>query len=301
MDPNPDYQVYYAHNARAIRFGFLVVIYIIGWIWNFISKTKKQADKTALPTPQTSIPVASSAAETIPSQIHVVTANSIQSDQRDNYHINKMTEAEKRATQSRIKQADEITVANDILMETANATQITIPVAPSAAATIPSQTTAVMSNAIKRDQREYIHINEMTEAEKRATQARIKQADEKAFANDPRAVTANTTQRDQLDNNFRNEMMEAEKRAVEAEKRVAEVEKRAAKAKKQATEAKKQADGTDLSNATQTTVPVAPSTAVAVQPRSLDERINALIKMKASGLITDAEFDQKRKELLDSI
>jgi hypothetical protein len=219
-----------------------------------------------------------------------------------------MTEAEKRTTQSRIKQADEITVANDILMETANATQITMPVAPSAAATIPSQTTAVMSNAIKRDQREYIHINEMTEAEKRATQARIKQADEKVFTNDPRAVTANTTQRDQPSNNYRNEMIEAEKRAAEAEKRSMEAEKRAAKAekrtteaKKQATAAKKQAAETALANATQTAVPVALSTTPAVPVRSFDERINALLKMKASGLITDAEFDQKRKELLDSI
>ena len=209
------------------------------------------------------------------------------------------TAYEKRVAEAK-KQADETALVN--------ATPITIPVVPSAAATIPSQTTAVMSNAIKRDQREYIHINEMTEAEKRATQARIKQADEKVFTNDSRAVTANTTQRDQPSNNYINEMMEAEKRAVEAEKRAVEaekraveVEKRAVKAKKQATEAKKQADGTTLSNAIQTAVPVALSTTPAVPVRSFDDRINALLKMKASGLITDAEFDHKRKELLDSI
>jgi hypothetical protein len=53
-------------------------------------------------------------------------------------------------------------------------------------------------------------------------------------------------------------------------------------------------------NATQTTVPVAASAAT-VPSQSIDERINALLKLKASGLITDAEFDKKRKELLDSI
>jgi seryl-tRNA(Sec) selenium transferase len=53
-------------------------------------------------------------------------------------------------------------------------------------------------------------------------------------------------------------------------------------------------------NATQTTIPVAASAAT-VPSQSIDDRINALLKMKASGLITDAEFDQKRKELLDSI
>jgi|GEM_PF-727411 len=53
-------------------------------------------------------------------------------------------------------------------------------------------------------------------------------------------------------------------------------------------------------NATQTTVPVAASAAT-VPSQSIDDRINALLKLKASGLITDAEFDQKRKELLDSI
>ena len=54
-------------------------------------------------------------------------------------------------------------------------------------------------------------------------------------------------------------------------------------------------------NATQTTVPVAALNSATAPATSLDERINALLKMKASGLITDAEFDQKRKELLDSI
>ncbi len=54
-------------------------------------------------------------------------------------------------------------------------------------------------------------------------------------------------------------------------------------------------------NATQTTVPVSAPSSATTPATSLDERINALIKMKASGLITDAEFDQKRKELLDSI
>ena len=54
-------------------------------------------------------------------------------------------------------------------------------------------------------------------------------------------------------------------------------------------------------NATQITMPVAALNSVAAPATSLDDRINALLKMKASGLITDAEFDQKRKELLDSI
>jgi hypothetical protein len=54
-------------------------------------------------------------------------------------------------------------------------------------------------------------------------------------------------------------------------------------------------------NATQTTVPVAALNSATAPANSLDERINALLKMKASGLITDAEFDHKRKELLDSI
>ena len=54
-------------------------------------------------------------------------------------------------------------------------------------------------------------------------------------------------------------------------------------------------------NATQTTIPVAALNSAAAPATSLDDRINALLKMKASGLITDAEFDQKRKELLDSI
>jgi hypothetical protein len=54
-------------------------------------------------------------------------------------------------------------------------------------------------------------------------------------------------------------------------------------------------------NATQTTNPVSVSSSAAAPATSIDERINALLKMKASGLITDAEFDQKRKELLDSI
>jgi hypothetical protein len=54
-------------------------------------------------------------------------------------------------------------------------------------------------------------------------------------------------------------------------------------------------------NATQTTVPVAALNSATAPATSLDDRINALLKMKASGLITDAEFDHKRKELLDSI
>jgi hypothetical protein len=54
-------------------------------------------------------------------------------------------------------------------------------------------------------------------------------------------------------------------------------------------------------HATQTTVPVVAPSSATTPATSIDERINALIKMKASGLITDAEFDQKRKELLDSI
>ena len=54
-------------------------------------------------------------------------------------------------------------------------------------------------------------------------------------------------------------------------------------------------------NATQTTVPVAALNSATAPATSLDDRINALLKMKASGLITDAEFDKKRKELLDSI
>ncbi len=54
-------------------------------------------------------------------------------------------------------------------------------------------------------------------------------------------------------------------------------------------------------NATQTTMPVSAQSSTAAPATSLDDRINALLKMKASGLITDAEFDHKRKELLDSI
>ncbi len=54
-------------------------------------------------------------------------------------------------------------------------------------------------------------------------------------------------------------------------------------------------------NATQTTKPVSALNSSAALAASLDERINTLLKLKASGLITDAEFDQKRKELLDSI
>ena len=54
-------------------------------------------------------------------------------------------------------------------------------------------------------------------------------------------------------------------------------------------------------NATQTTKPVSAPSSVAAPATSLDDRINTLLKMKASGLITDDEFDQKRKELLDSI
>jgi hypothetical protein len=106
--------------------------------------------------------------------------------------------------------------------------------------------------------------------------------------------TANATQSDQQDNNHRNEMIVAEKRAVKSTKRTTE-------AKKQTARTKKQVDETTLANAIQTAVPVALSTTPAVPVRSFDDRINALLKMKASGLITDAEFDHKRKELLDSI
>lgn len=54
-------------------------------------------------------------------------------------------------------------------------------------------------------------------------------------------------------------------------------------------------------NATQTTKPVSALNSAAALATSFDDRINTLLKMKASGLITDAEFDKKRKELLDSI
>ena len=54
-------------------------------------------------------------------------------------------------------------------------------------------------------------------------------------------------------------------------------------------------------NATQTTKPVSALNSSAALATSFDDRINTLLKLKASGLITDAEFDQKRKELLDSI
>jgi hypothetical protein len=46
---------------------------------------------------------------------------------------------------------------------------------------------------------------------------------------------------------------------------------------------------------------VAPVQAVTTQTTTLDERINALKKLKESGLISDEEFAQKRKEILDSI
>ena len=54
-------------------------------------------------------------------------------------------------------------------------------------------------------------------------------------------------------------------------------------------------------NATQTTQPVSALNSSAALATSFDDRINTLLKLKASGLITDAEFDQKRKEMLDSI
>jgi hypothetical protein len=54
-------------------------------------------------------------------------------------------------------------------------------------------------------------------------------------------------------------------------------------------------------NATQTTVPVAALNSATAPATSFDDRINTLLKLKASGLITDAEFDHKRKEMLDSI
>jgi hypothetical protein len=244
MDPNPDYQVDNAKViVKAIGYAFPLIIYIIVRIWNFISKSKKQADETAF--------------------------------------------------------------ANDTRAVKSNATQTTMPVVPSAAATIPSQTTAVTANTDTTYNGYYTTATQIP-----AVTANTDTTYNGYYttATQIPAVTANTTQRDQLDNNFKNEMMEAEKRteeaekrAEEAEKRATEAEKQATEAKKQATEAKKQAAETAFANATQTTVPVAPSAAPAVPPRSLDERINALLKMKASGLITDAEFDQKRKELLDSI
>jgi type II secretory pathway pseudopilin PulG len=53
-------------------------------------------------------------------------------------------------------------------------------------------------------------------------------------------------------------------------------------------------------NATQT-APVVSQVATTATPSSLESRINALKKMKENGLLTDAEFDQKRQEILDSI
>jgi len=59
-------------------------------------------------------------------------------------------------------------------------------------------------------------------------------------------------------------------------------------------------------NASASSVPVSPSiphpaTVPPTRSDSLEHRINALKKMKENGLLTDAEFDQKRQEILDSI
>jgi hypothetical protein len=37
------------------------------------------------------------------------------------------------------------------------------------------------------------------------------------------------------------------------------------------------------------------------QAASLDERIAALLKLKAAGLLSDAEFEQKRQALIDAV
>jgi hypothetical protein len=200
-------------------------------------------------------------------------------------------EAERQAAEAERQSAEAKKQADETALSTP---QITVPVAPSAAETILSQIRVLQQNSTQIDQRDNDHTSEMTEAEKRAAQAQIKQPDEIVAVNDIHVETANATQSDQQDNNHKNEMIEAEKRAVKSTKRTTE-------AKKQTARTKKQVDETTLANATQTTVPVALSATPAVPVRSFDDRINALLKMKASGLITDAEFDQKRKELLDSI
>ncbi|MFN5928659.1 MAG: SHOCT domain-containing protein [Roseiflexaceae bacterium] len=53
-------------------------------------------------------------------------------------------------------------------------------------------------------------------------------------------------------------------------------------------------------NATQT-APVVSQSATTATTASLESRINALKKMKESGLLSDEEFEQKRKDILDSI
>ncbi len=53
-------------------------------------------------------------------------------------------------------------------------------------------------------------------------------------------------------------------------------------------------------NATQI-APVGSPVATTATTASLESRINALKKMKESGLLSDEEFEQKRKDILDSI
>jgi hypothetical protein len=43
------------------------------------------------------------------------------------------------------------------------------------------------------------------------------------------------------------------------------------------------------------------ATARPAQAASLDERIAALLKLKAAGLLSDAEFEQKRQALIDAV
>jgi hypothetical protein len=142
MDPNPDYHIYNSKAAsKAIGVGILVVIYIINWIRNFISKTKKQADET--------------------------------------------------------------TFANDTSAVKSNATQVTMPVLPSAAATISSQTTAVTANTDTTYNGYYTTATQIS-----AVTANTDTTYNGYYttATQIPAVTANTAQSDQLDDNFRNEM-----------------------------------------------------------------------------------------------
>ena len=184
-------------NPKAIMLGIRAVFRIIRWIGSIKSneqaKQPTEAEKQATQAKQQTVKTA------VANDIRVGTANSTQSDQRDNYHISKMTEAEKRVAQAQLKQVDKIALANDIHVETANVTQITIPVVTSDAETIPSQIRVVTANSTQIDQRDNDHTSEMTEAEKRAAQARIKQPDEIAVANDIRVETANATKSVQQD------------------------------------------------------------------------------------------------------
>ena len=91
---------------------------------------------------------------------------------KSNEQAKQPTEAEKQATQAK-QQTVKTAVASQIRVVTANSTQI--------------------------DQRDNDHTSEMTEAEKRAAQARIKQPDEIAVANDIRVETANATKSVQQD------------------------------------------------------------------------------------------------------